>query len=293
MSATSEGPMPSEQTGKLRALARQVLTSGEVTLVIGFADAATPGRAAPLFCTMPEQTDRLTFNGFCTLNLANYLVRPEFAQHKAIALVAKHADAKAAVGLIQESQVEATRVRLIPIDCGELDGATPDVPWTVGERLLTVDEYLATAAGRRDGELNQEAPAEVCELDARSDAERWEYWSKEFDRCIRCYACRNVCPLCYCQRCIAEKNQPQWIDSSATLRGNFAWNIVRAFHLAGRCIECGACERACPMDLPLMKLNRKLRQVVAKQFGYVAGYDPKAEPPLADFRKDDPEEFIK
>jgi ferredoxin len=287
--------MPAEgrQLEKLRQFARHALGSGEVSLVIGFAEGTVPGRAAPLFCTTPADADRLVFNGYCNVNLANYLTRPEVRAHQTVALVARHAVAKAVVGLVQESQVDPARVRLIAIHCPDLDGLHEDVAWTVVEQLQTLDEYLPAAAHLREQELTPERFAAVAQVDAKASAQRWDHFARQFDRCIKCYACRNVCPLCYCERCIADKNQPQWIDTSSTQRGNFAWNLVRAFHLAGRCVDCGACERACPMDLPLMELNRKMKQVVAERFGYVAGYEPKAEPPLATFNKDDPEEFIK
>ncbi len=287
--------MPAEgrQLEKLRHLARHALESGAVSLVIGFAEGTVPGRAAPLFCTAPADADRLIFDGYCTLNLANYLTRPEVRAHQTVALVARHAVAKAVVGLVQESQVDPTRVRLIAIHCPDLDGLQQDVAWTVADGLQTLDEFLPTAAHLHDQELTPERFAAVAQVESKSSHDRWDHFAREFDKCIKCYACRNVCPLCYCERCIADKNQPQWIDTSSTQRGNFAWNIVRAFHLAGRCIDCGACERACPMDLPLMELNRKMKKVVAERFGYVAGYDPKADLPLVTFKKDDPEEFIK
>ncbi len=111
-----------------------------------------------------------------------------------------------------------------------------------------------------------------------SPAERMAWWAEEFDRCVKCYACRQVCPLCYCERCIADKNRPVAISTSASPEGNFAWHITRAFHLAGRCVGCGECTRACPAGIPLSLLNMTLALAAEKHFGYRAGMDPKAEP---------------
>lgn len=99
--------------------------------------------------------------------------------------------------------------------------------------------------------------------------------------------------MCCCDRCIADMNQPQWLDTSAHPLGNFAWNITRAFHLAGRCINCGECERACPVDIPLMTLNRFLARQVRDHFdGYLAGYDTDDYQPFASYKPDDNESFI-
>jgi ferredoxin len=122
--------------------------------------------------------------------------------------------------------------------------------------------------------------------------EKWEYWKNHFERCIRCYACREVCPLCYCEECMVDHLSPQWVRRSVDLSENTAWNILRAYHLAGRCIGCGECERVCPMDIPLMELNKKLEKDVKELFEYKAGLDPNAEPLLAMFKPDDSEEFI-
>ncbi len=92
---------------------------------------------------------------------------------------------------------------------------------------------------RRQNRLRHAAgPNGLDRLMAKSPAERWAFWKAEFARCVKCYACRQVCPMCYCERCIVDKNRPVVIDTSATLKGNFAWHITRAFHLAGRCVGC-------------------------------------------------------
>ena len=98
--------------------------------------------------------------------------------------------------------------------------------------------------------------------------------------------------MCFCERCVADKTQPQWVESSAHPRGAFAWHVVRALHEAGRCVDCGECERACPVDIPLGLLNRKLALVAAERFGYTATDDPAVPSPVGAFQKDDGQEFI-
>lgn len=68
----------------------------------------------------------------------------------------------------------------------------------------------------------------------KSPKERWEFWEKQFSRCVKCYACRQVCPLCYCEVCIADKNQPQWIETSSHTRGNYHWNLIRGVAPVGK-----------------------------------------------------------
>jgi ferredoxin len=133
---------------------------------------------------------------------------------------------------------------------------------------------------------------EIKEYEKESLEDKWKNWEKEFDRCIRCYACRNACPMCYCKECMVELLDPQWVRRSVNLSENTAWNMLRAFHLAGRCIGCGECERSCPMDIPLMKINKKITKDIQEMYDYKAGIDAEAKPLLAMFKPDDPEDFI-
>jgi ferredoxin len=98
--------------------------------------------------------------------------------------------------------------------------------------------------------------------------------------------------MCYCERCLADKNRPQAIDSSPTRKGNFAWHLSRAVHLAGRCVGCDECTRACPAGIDLRLLNLALARAAETKFGYRAGMDPASEPLVGAYSLQDKEEFI-
>lgn len=98
--------------------------------------------------------------------------------------------------------------------------------------------------------------------------------------------------MCFCERCVADKTSPQWIESSPHGRGNLAWHVTRALHLAGRCVGCGECARACPVDIPLGLLNAKLARIVEERFGFHVCDDPQTPAPIGEFRLDDAQEFI-
>jgi ferredoxin len=135
--------------------------------------------------------------------------------------------------------------------------------------------------------------AELARLEAMTPAARWAFWKEQFSRCIRCLACRQVCPFCFCEQCLCDRNRPQGIESSPRPAGNMGWHIVRAMHLTGRCGGCAECERACPMDIPLNLLNRKMAQEMKELYDYEAGMKPQEKGPLSSYKEDDDQSFIK
>lgn len=125
---------------------------------------------------------------------------------------------------------------------------------------------------------------DVREFEEKSLDERRNFWMETLSRCIRCYACRNACPLCICQDwCIAERRDPKWVTQKPTLKDILMFHGIHALHLAGRCTECGECERVCPMEIPVTFIKEKLNETTFRLFSYEAGLDPDGVPPLLTF----------
>jgi formate dehydrogenase subunit beta len=268
-----------------------LLESKHVGVVIGWEEGSSDGRTRPVFITEASEVDRLVWNRYCLNNLSDYLLRDEIRAYGKPAIISKGCDNRAIIVLMQEFQLKREDVYIIGVFC---EGVGDEPPAKCRHCAVHVPRLYDELIGEpRELPPAEDVYDEVRKLEAMTPEERWEFWRREFEKCIRCYACRQVCPMCYCRRCIADKNVPQWIDSSAHAKGNFAWNVIRAFHLAGRCIECGECERACPANIKLMLLNRLLEKEVLELYGYEAGKDVDVKPVLNDFREGDDESFIK
>ena len=133
---------------------------------------------------------------------------------------------------------------------------------------------------------------DVSEFESKTSEERWEYIKELLSPCIRCYACREACPMCYCSLCFVDQKLPRWFGKTTELSETIVFHLVRAMHLAGRCVACGACSSVCPMGIDLHLITRKLEQIVKERFDFTSGLDPQIAPPMHQFKMEDKQEFI-
>ena len=294
-------------TTAIQSEARRILSENVVSAVVGYASARRKGSSQPIVISQPDDAAKLIFSPSCVNNLAVYLTKAkkEIPKNGRIGIVVKGCDLKALVGLMGESQLTRDNLYIIGVPCPGVLGSIiqPNTELTsetlaskcreCGEQLPQGCDFVPQADLPKPLDLEKKYAAEIARLEAMTPAERWAYWKEQFSKCIKCYACRQVCPFCFCEQCLCDRNKPQMVDTTPRPAGNFAWHVVRAMHLAGRCAGCAECERVCPMDIPLNLLNRKMAKELKDLYEYEAGFEVNEKGPLASFTEKDDQSFIK
>ncbi len=133
---------------------------------------------------------------------------------------------------------------------------------------------------------------DLSEYEAKTPDEKFKFIQDALKSCTRCYACREACPLCYCTLCFVDQNLPSWFGKATELSDIIVFHLIRAVHLAGRCVGCGACSSVCPMGINLNFINRKLEEIVKRRFDFVSGVDLETVPPMMTQKMNDKQEFI-
>jgi formate dehydrogenase subunit beta len=310
----------------LRREAARILDEGLVEVVVGFQVGTLPLKAQPVFIERKEEAEKLVLNGFCQNNLASYLTR--LPREQRVGIVCRGCESRAVRALTIEQQREQDTLYVIGVPCSGIldwrkierdfgervtqareDGARLMLTTPAGDCSVGRVEYLHESCARclhpnpvgADVVLGEPVPegdrerafAEVAAFASQSSEERYAAFVADAERCIRCYACREACPMCYCTECFVDHTTPRWAESMISPSGTQAWHIVRAFHQTGRCVSCGACERACPMDIKMTYLTDKLNLDMWEEYGFEVGENEQEQPPLAAFSLDDKQRFVR
>ncbi len=309
----------------IREVAKKLLSEKKVDLIIGYEQGTLPLLATPCFVDKLEDVQKLVWNVSCDANLSKYLV----GRAGKIGVVAKGCDARAIAVCAVEKQISRENVVIIGVPClglidrkkveAKLDGKEALEATVEGEQIKVKGEGFEFVLPKRgficdscltcrhrnppiyDVLVGEKVPettdvdefTRVSDLESKSAEERWIHFKEELSKCVRCYACRNVCPLCYCKTCFVDQTMPAWFGKTNDLTDTMIYHIVRAFHVAGRCVDCGACSRACPMDIDLRELVKKTEKIMKERYNYEAGLSLEEIPPLGEFKTDDSQEFIK
>ena len=276
-----------------------------------------------------EELKDLVYDGFSAPNLNKYLIRESKKEGK-IAVLLKPCDSYSFNQLQKEHRLNRDNVYAVGVPCrGKLDiekikakgikgiqnikedGDQLVIQTLYGTKTMPREEAILdrcfVCKGSRhvaaDEVIESDAPAweptgdrfdMVAKLEAMTADERFEFWRGELSKCIRCNACRNVCPACSCLQCIFD-NPKSGVAAKANA-DDFEENmfhIIRAFHVAGRCTDCGECSRVCPQGIPLHLLNRKFIKDINEFYGeYQAGEDLESKGALTEYTKNDVEPGI-
>jgi ferredoxin len=278
----------------------------------------------PCIITKPGEAAQLVWDGHCGINLANYLTD----RKERIGVVAKGCDSRNIVNHIIENKIKRDQLFIIGVPCQGMIDRHRIAALASGEVLAVSErgeEVVVQGAGfeqilaRADmlqqncrvcwhrnpvifDEMVAEPVAEQSEVDRYQDVrhveslpteQKWDFFEKLLAPCIRCYACRNACPLCYCPTCFVDESRPQWVGKGQDPTDTRTFHFLRAYHCAGRCTDCGACERACPVGINMRTFTKKLEKDCYDLFGWETGLTLETRPPLDVYRPQDPGSFIK
>lgn len=306
---------------KLIARAKELLADGTVQKIVGWKKGLFDDDITPAVFASAEELDKdFVFNKFCKANLSKYLVkitrnieiaksttrmnntmakqREPNAENKPIPqervlVFLKPSDTYSFTQLLKENRITRDDVYAIGVPCQDtLEGG--DVCETCkNKKSVSCDELIGIEAEIEAVESSR--MAEVEKIESMTAEERDTFWKGEFSRCLRCNACRDICPACTCEKCVFDNNKLYTSQKVAqTSFEESLFHIIRAWHVAGRCTDCGECSRVCPQQIPLYLLNRKFIKDINEIYGeYQAGSDMETKPAMLTFNAEgDPETTI-
>ena len=309
---------------KMLERAKALLESGEVARVVGWKKGDFCFDPTPACFESVEELNDFVYDYFCGANLSKYLIDISKKEGKT-AVFLKPCDTYSFNQLVKEHRIKRENVYVIATEClakldiekikakgvsfvekVEVENKKVKITTAYGVETLDKPEIVLTKCATcnkthqvKDEEIIlHERPVrdvnrfeEVEKLEAMTEDERFAFWREQLSKCIRCNACRNVCPACSCVKCVFD-NPASGIAAKAN-DAEFEeqlFHIIRAYHVAGRCTDCGECSRVCPQNIPLHLLNRKFIKDIDGFYGeYQAGETAEGKTPLTEYKENDTE----
>jgi ferredoxin len=282
-------------TDAVLARAKELLSNGTVNRVIGWEKGLFEDDQTPRVFTSVEELDKdFIYDDYSVATVSKYLIKETKKEGKILAFL-KANDTYSFNQLVKEHRVNRDNVYIVAVPSnGEAQKGKIHV---VYDEIMDTDGKISAKKeeSQEDKEaFNKERFEMIAKLEAMTADERFAFWQNELSKCIRCNACRNVCPACTCEQCVFDN--PKSGVSQKAAADSFEekmFHIIRAFHVAGRCTDCGECSRVCPQNIPLYLLNRKYIKDVDEIYGeYQAGEDTESRAPLNTYKTDDVEPSI-
>lgn len=306
--------------------ASSMLAENKVSSVLGWKCGEFGYDVEPyLFTDVEDLKNNFVFNDFCGANFSKYLVSKASKSEGKILVFLKPCDTYSFNQLLTEHRIDREKVYAVGIPCeGMVD--VVKIKKICGDGIVDIKEENGNLAvetlysdSRKsipfkdvlaercqnckskkhvaydeligdDGEVIESGRFdEVEKLEAMTPDERFAFWQNELSKCIRCNACRNACPACTCEKCVFD-NPSSGVENKAAANSfeEKMFHIIRAFHVAGRCTDCGECSRVCPQGIPLHLLNRKFIKDINTFYGeYQAGAEVGSRAPLVNYDTND------
>ncbi len=248
----------------LKEVIRELLEKVEGVVALRTAS----GHVAPhLFCEL-EELDELAISPKYPLPSTVRLIQTAHPEAK-LAIVCRGCEERGLIEMAKRNQVNLDNIAVIGLACTREEA----------EECRCAKPYPSVLVEAHVGERTEPVGDKLIEeFREKEVAERLAFWRSQFDKCIKCYACRNVCPQCFCPECTLE--QELWVETGKVPPPFPSFHLIRAVHTAGKCVGCLECELSCPAHIPLTILYALIRQEVGEMFGYEPGADLDAQPPL-------------